>query len=232
VILAIGGHAHGRTLPRPAHGYSLDTPAPIDRTEFMAAGTAEIPMVMPETVRYELQKLCMRWTGYQGFRSETFRIYVVAGMHPMQAEPWLQLIASWFRLLATPILHQPRMTQREHELPMRLVTSGFLERVEQRRQQRHWVTLDRLVASIWYCGDEHCDCTQPVIERITPNTQAGYPWIRRETLWSGTFLTDTWQRDEEHQQQFTELRDACHRFGVPIPKEAIMRLAGPKEPLP
>jgi hypothetical protein len=104
--------------------------------------------------------------------------------------------------------------------------------VSEWEQRCRWRTT-RIVASFWYCGDDYCDCTKPVIERITPNHQAGYPWIRREELWEGTFLTDTWQREpEEREQQRAELREACHRFGIPIPKEAIMHLAGPLAPLP
>ena len=99
-------------------------------------------------------------------------------------------------------------------------------------QERHRWHTTRIVASMWYCGDDYCDCTQPVIERITPNHAAGYPWIRRETLWSGTFLTDTWQRPEERQQQFAEIREACHQYGIPVSQEAVMHLAGPLAPLP
>jgi predicted DNA-binding protein (UPF0278 family) len=45
----------------------------------------------------------------------------------------------------------------------------------------------RLEAIIWWCGDDECDCTQPQIDRVTPNLSEGYPWIRRETVWRGTF---------------------------------------------
>ena len=80
----------------------------------------------------------------------------------------------------------------------------------------------RLVARIWWCGDEECDCTQPVIERITPNLEAGYPWIRREALWSGEFLTDTWEYDQEQREalQFAPLREARQRLGAPMLEDA------------
>lgn len=92
----------------------------------------------------------------------------------------------------------------------------------------------KVVASVWWCGDEYCDCTEPVIERISPNFRAGYPWIQREPLWTGKFLTDTWEysRVERDELQFAPLREACHRFGIPVPKEALMRLAGPAAKLP
>jgi hypothetical protein len=81
-----------------------------------------------------------------------------------------------------------------------------------------WRT-SRVQASMWWCGDNDCDCTQPLIERITPNLDAGYPWINRETLWSGEFLTATYeysmeQREERH---MAPLRAACERYGIPVP---------------
>lgn len=90
----------------------------------------------------------------------------------------------------------------------------------------------QVVASIWWCGDEYCDCTEPVIERISPGTR--YPWVRRERLWEGTFLTDTFSYswEERERLQYAPLREECHRIGVPIPKQAIMRLSGPMRRLP
>jgi hypothetical protein len=92
----------------------------------------------------------------------------------------------------------------------------------------------RLVASVWWCGDDYCDCTKPVIERITPNTNAGYPWIQREQLWEGRFLTRTYEyaHEEREELQYAPLRQACHRLGVAVPSEAVMRLAGPVGTLP
>jgi hypothetical protein len=80
----------------------------------------------------------------------------------------------------------------------------------------------RLEARIWWCGDDECDCTQPVIERITPNLEAGHPWIRREVLWTGEFLTDTWEYDRAQREalQFAPLREACRRLGVPVLEDA------------
>ena len=50
-----------------------------------------------------------------------------------------------------------------------------------------------LWAEVWWCGDDHCDCTQAQINRIEPNRNAGPPWINRETVWEGPFHTDSWE---------------------------------------
>lgn len=80
----------------------------------------------------------------------------------------------------------------------------------------------RIVAQLWWCGDEECDCTQPMIERITPNRRAGYPWILRDTLWEGEFITDTWEygREEREERQYAPLRAECERIGIAWPKDA------------
>ena len=49
----------------------------------------------------------------------------------------------------------------------------------------------RAVGRIWWCGDYFCDCTQAVIEKITPNDEVGFPWIHRERLWEGPFHSDS-----------------------------------------
>jgi hypothetical protein len=49
-----------------------------------------------------------------------------------------------------------------------------------------WAT-PRLEARMWFCEDEVCSCTQPQIDRITPNLESGYPWIKRERVWEGVF---------------------------------------------
>ena len=53
---------------------------------------------------------------------------------------------------------------------------------------------ERIIGRVWWCQDETCDCTQALIEKITPNFEAGPPWIIRERLWSGTFYTNSWER--------------------------------------
>lgn len=47
-----------------------------------------------------------------------------------------------------------------------------------------------LFAHVWYCGDEVCDCSQAMVERIGPNRTAGPPWITREEVWQGEFYSD------------------------------------------
>lgn len=61
-------------------------------------------------------------------------------------------------------------------------------------------------ADVWWCGDYHCDCTQPQIEIIRPNRKAGRPWIEREVIWSGTFRS--WSSDEHPGDADRELADA------------------------
>jgi hypothetical protein len=87
---------------------------------------------------------------------------------------------------------------------------------------RRWRTI-RVEARIWWCNDEECYCTQPVIERITPNEQAGYPWIRREVLWSGEHFTNTWEysAEEREQRQFAPLRAACQEMDISIPEAML-----------
>lgn len=70
-----------------------------------------------------------------------------------------------------------------------------------------------LVAGIWWCGDEVCDCTQPIVERVTPNTDAGYPWVRRERIWEGQFCSEA--TDGETIGQWKELREAMQKYQIP-----------------
>jgi hypothetical protein len=74
---------------------------------------------------------------------------------------------------------------------------------------------NRLIASIWDCGDDWCGCTRPQVERITPNLESGYPWIRRETLWEGTFETG----EGVTAQQLDELKEAATRYQIPMESE-------------
>lgn len=57
---------------------------------------------------------------------------------------------------------------------------------------------------IWYCGDEICDCYQPVIEEVSPNRKAGHPWVKRRRVWEGTFFSRP--HLEEHKEMAEELR--------------------------
>jgi hypothetical protein len=76
-----------------------------------------------------------------------------------------------------------------------------------------------LVASIWWCGDEWCDCTEPRIELITPG--------RTKMVWQGTSMADTCGASAlERLAQYVELRDACERKGVEFPEDLADELAG------
>jgi hypothetical protein len=46
-----------------------------------------------------------------------------------------------------------------------------------------------LEAFVWTYNDD-CYCYQPMIEKITPNFKAGYPFVNRDVVWRGTFKTD------------------------------------------
>ncbi len=71
---------------------------------------------------------------------------------------------------------------------------------------------------IWWCGDEHCDCTQPVVERVTPNIEAWYPWIHRERLWEGTFMSSNGYGLEVDEQELRdrELDEAAAEYGIAL----------------
>lgn len=47
----------------------------------------------------------------------------------------------------------------------------------------------KLVATVWWCGDEYCDCTQAQIQHWVRN-QNDTRFVPGTTLWWGTFHTD------------------------------------------
>ena len=69
-------------------------------------------------------------------------------------------------------------------------------------------------AYIWHCGDETCDCTQAKIDRVTPNLAAGYPWVVRNRLWKGEFLSEA--DTEEKATQEAALRGAATEHGIDL----------------
>lgn len=71
-----------------------------------------------------------------------------------------------------------------------------------------------LVGYIWWCGDEQCDCTQPVIERVSPNLRAGRLWIHRESVWQGSFHSQV--EPAESVQQRRELWEAVATMDEPV----------------
>ena len=58
------------------------------------------------------------------------------------------------------------------------------ERIEAYAWQ-YWAH-ERIEAYIWQCGDD-CFCCQARIDIIKPNKLAGYPFVVRENIWSGTY---------------------------------------------
>ena len=67
---------------------------------------------------------------------------------------------------------------------------------------------------MWHCGDDYCSCTQPVVERITPNILAGFPWIKRERLWEGAFHSEA--DSEDRKQQEESLKEKAKEYGVTL----------------
>ena len=74
-----------------------------------------------------------------------------------------------------------------------------------------WDT-EYLIATIWHCGDPECDCLQPQIQRVSPNRKAGPPWVYRETIWEGTFVSvgyGDWPEGVTDETLIEELKEAC-----------------------
>ena len=71
-----------------------------------------------------------------------------------------------------------------------------------------------LVAHTWWCGDEECDCTQPLIERVAPNLSFGYPLTRRERLWEGDFVSEA--DPQERAAQESQLMAAAESYGIKL----------------
>lgn len=74
-----------------------------------------------------------------------------------------------------------------------------------------------LEARLWWCEDELCDCYQPQIDRITPNREAGYPWIRREAIWRGTFHSSP--DAKEFAQMKRELKEMMAAMHIPVMRD-------------
>jgi hypothetical protein len=82
--------------------------------------------------------------------------------------------------------------------------------------------LPALEAYIWFCGDDECDCTQPVVERIDPNPQAP-GFIKRTLLWEGTFCCQAGRT--ERAAQVRELRAAARRHGINLDRRSLSGFA-------
>ena len=85
-------------------------------------------------------------------------------------------------------------------------------------ERRIWASSSRLVATIWCCGDEVDGlCYEPQIDRVTPNTEVGYPWVRREAVWRGTFVNEP--EPGECDNLAAELRTGAALYGIPLTDE-------------
>lgn len=81
-------------------------------------------------------------------------------------------------------------------------------------ERRGWDT-PRLVAQVWCCGDDLDGlCYQPQIDRVTPNTNVGYPWVKREAVWRGTFVNEP--DPDEYARLTTELREGASLHSIPL----------------
>jgi hypothetical protein len=76
-----------------------------------------------------------------------------------------------------------------------------------------------LVAEMWWCQSDTCDCVQPRITKISPHDPPRPPWIIRETLWSGTFCSRP--EPEEGAAQRRELREAATRFEITLDEKTM-----------
>jgi len=72
---------------------------------------------------------------------------------------------------------------------------------------------------LWWCQDEVCDCTQPMVDVILPNV---YPFqskaLQRQNIWKGNFQSEYGGRleSEEYEQRDKELKAAAKLFNVTL----------------
>lgn len=72
-----------------------------------------------------------------------------------------------------------------------------------------------LLARVWWCGDDHCDCTQAQIELIEPNP-VGRPWIKREIRWKGPFHSYSSEEPGAAWAELATRLDELEALGVPV----------------
>jgi hypothetical protein len=99
MILAIGGHRHGLTLPPPHRGHVLQVMRPLDIGSYLVE---QPPTPITDGIEtYHLNEFGMRWTGQQGRQAELFKVYVESTMPKAEAEAWVRLAVTWYVLWAT-----------------------------------------------------------------------------------------------------------------------------------
>lgn len=60
-----------------------------------------------------------------------------------------------------------------------------------------------------------CDCHEPQIDKIEPNIEAGYPWIKRQPVWRGTFEGE----GQGIQGMLAELAAAAQENGIALDED-------------
>lgn len=86
-----------------------------------------------------------------------------------------------------------------------------LEELEDRDEWR----IPKLVATMWHCGDDVCNCWQPQIDLVLPGFQ--FPVIQRFEVWRGTFISDP--EFKEMQAMRKELAEEAAKLGIPMDEE-------------
>lgn len=72
---------------------------------------------------------------------------------------------------------------------------------------------EKLVATIWFCGDEICDCNQAVIIKVITFVGRN-PHRSQERVWEGTFFSEPTTEDWVTIRR--ELVEAADRYGITV----------------
>ena len=79
--------------------------------------------------------------------------------------------------------------------------------------EKTWV-----VAQMWCCGDDVCDCSQPQIELVGPGEN--YPWLHRAIIWQGIFQSESSGMSMvEYEEQRKELQDEAAKHGIELDED-------------
>lgn len=79
--------------------------------------------------------------------------------------------------------------------------------------------MSKLQAYQWWCADDICDCTQYMIERLTPHpVTRGF--VNRERVWEGRFVTLTYEEpSQERAVRVAAFRAAARKYGIELDKD-------------
>ena len=86
-----------------------------------------------------------------------------------------------------------------------------------REWQKEW-----LIAELWNCGDI-CNCYNPQITKISPNRKAGYPWVIREQVWEGDFISGP--ERNELAALLWDLRKEAKKYKIKLDKDGNGRVS-------